>query len=306
MAKSAMRLVEACQKAFGQSKQTVYDFYKVYENVPVAFCMKEEVTKGKDQRMVVKRFDARGYFYATEQTPIDVWKLFEENFTEITNSVAVESTATLANIYADNSNCGTVRRKTPTTSKRHSLLIDTEKSSEKSTKDVKEKKENEALSKTSNAATAKKSFAKIDETLTRKKVEQIFQWRNCNKLNEEDLEAYEKFKNNKKVAAATTTTATTVYPPIILEKFVKNNVVVGEPPNSQTIKAVYLPVGENNNIMGGKTVIYNTVVRGRPPVMQAQQPVLPMIALQPQNQTHQQQAYNKLEIKLNTVLHDFT
>jgi hypothetical protein len=78
MVKTAMTLVESCQKAFGKSATTVNDFYKKYGNVPVVFCMKDDLSSRNDSRLVVKNFDLNGYYYATDQTPIDVWQLFEE------------------------------------------------------------------------------------------------------------------------------------------------------------------------------------------------------------------------------------
>lgn len=90
MVKTAMTLVESCQKSFYESKVSVGEFYKKYGNVPVVFCMKEDLNNrgssggggggggGGDSRMVVKNFDLNGYHYATDQTPIDVWQLFEE------------------------------------------------------------------------------------------------------------------------------------------------------------------------------------------------------------------------------------
>lgn len=82
MVKTAMNLVESCQKAFYESKVAVGDFYKKYGNVPVVFCMKDDLSSrngtSNDSRMVVKNFDLNGYHYATDQTPIDVWQLFEE------------------------------------------------------------------------------------------------------------------------------------------------------------------------------------------------------------------------------------
>ena len=74
---SAMGLVEACQKAYNGSNVSTNDFYKKYGNIPVVFCLKDDLTKRKDKRVVVKNFDLNGYFYATENTEIDTWQLFE-------------------------------------------------------------------------------------------------------------------------------------------------------------------------------------------------------------------------------------
>lgn len=83
MVKTAMNLVESCQKAFNNSKMTVSEFYKKYGNVPVVFCMKDDLSNRNggsgDSRMVVKSFDLNGYHYATDQTPIDLWQLFEDD-----------------------------------------------------------------------------------------------------------------------------------------------------------------------------------------------------------------------------------
>lgn len=83
MVKTAMNLVESCQKAFNNSKVTVSEFYKKYGNVPVVFCMKDDLSNTNDSagesRKVVKSFDLNGYHYATDQTPIDLWQLFEDD-----------------------------------------------------------------------------------------------------------------------------------------------------------------------------------------------------------------------------------
>jgi hypothetical protein len=80
--KTAMKLVESCQQAFGMSKTTVNEFYKKYGNVPVVYCMRDDEAsggKGSNKRVVVKIFDLNGYFYAIDKTPIDWWQLFETN-----------------------------------------------------------------------------------------------------------------------------------------------------------------------------------------------------------------------------------
>ena len=75
--KTSMKLVEGCQKAYGMSKESLNEFYKKYGNVPVVYCMKNDLSNKSDKRVVVKSFDLNGYYYATESTPIDLWQLFE-------------------------------------------------------------------------------------------------------------------------------------------------------------------------------------------------------------------------------------
>ncbi len=73
----AFSLVESCQQAYNKAKISRSDFYKKYGNIPVVFCLKDELNKKKVRRVVVKQFDLNGYFYATENTDIDLWQLFE-------------------------------------------------------------------------------------------------------------------------------------------------------------------------------------------------------------------------------------
>lgn len=70
-------LVDGCQQAYNKAKIPRSDFYKKYGNIPVVFCLKDELTKKQSKRVVVKQFDLNGYFYATENTEIDLWQLFE-------------------------------------------------------------------------------------------------------------------------------------------------------------------------------------------------------------------------------------
>lgn len=77
--KTAMKLVECCQKAFSLSKESVLDFYKKFGNVPVVYCMKNQLKDRDDKRIVVKIYDTNGYFYAVENTPIEIWELFEKS-----------------------------------------------------------------------------------------------------------------------------------------------------------------------------------------------------------------------------------
>lgn len=78
MVKTAMKLIEGCQKAFNGSRETMMDFYKTYGHIPVVFCMKNDLSN-TDKRMLIKKFDEKGYFYAIEHTPIELFQLFEEN-----------------------------------------------------------------------------------------------------------------------------------------------------------------------------------------------------------------------------------
>jgi hypothetical protein len=79
MKKTAISLVEFCQEAFGRKNLTVYEFYKRYGNIPVVYCSKNELSSKNDCRVSVKHHDLKGYYYATETTPIDLWQLFESN-----------------------------------------------------------------------------------------------------------------------------------------------------------------------------------------------------------------------------------
>lgn len=84
--KTAMKLVESCQKAFSTSKIEVADFYKKYRNCPVVYTMS---SSGDTQSSVsvaqsvknlaanVKIPDGTGFFYGTDQSPIDLWQLFD-------------------------------------------------------------------------------------------------------------------------------------------------------------------------------------------------------------------------------------
>ena len=78
MIKTAMKLIESCQKAFNSTRQSIGDFYKKFSNIPVVYCMRTDLDNG-DKRVLVKKFDQNGYFYATENTPIDLWQLFDED-----------------------------------------------------------------------------------------------------------------------------------------------------------------------------------------------------------------------------------
>jgi hypothetical protein len=76
----AMQLVESCQMAFSLPNPSVLEFYKKYGNIPVVFCLKDELLndkKDKKKQISVKNFDTNGYFYATERVSIDWWQLFE-------------------------------------------------------------------------------------------------------------------------------------------------------------------------------------------------------------------------------------
>ncbi len=84
----SLGLVESCQQAYTKSKISRSDFYKKYGNIPVVFCLRDDLLKKKDKRVVVKHFDFNGYFYATENTDIDHWQLFETAADEL------ETTAT--------------------------------------------------------------------------------------------------------------------------------------------------------------------------------------------------------------------
>ncbi len=55
----------------------LYNFNFLIGNVPVVYCLKNQLANKNDKRVVVKTHDPDGYFYATETTPIDCWQLFE-------------------------------------------------------------------------------------------------------------------------------------------------------------------------------------------------------------------------------------
>lgn len=90
----SLNLVESCQQAYNKSQISRNDFYKKYGNIPVVFCLKDDLSKKKDKRVVVKHFDLNGYFYATENTEIDLWQLFEDDEEN-------ESDNSLNEIYTD-------------------------------------------------------------------------------------------------------------------------------------------------------------------------------------------------------------
>lgn len=100
MVKTAMNLVESCQKAFGAAKLSVNEFYKKFGNVPVVYCMKDDLKNTSDGRLVVKSFDINGYFYATDKTPIDLWQLFEETAAAEPAPSLIDSITT--NKFSDN------------------------------------------------------------------------------------------------------------------------------------------------------------------------------------------------------------
>jgi hypothetical protein len=87
-AKTAMKLVECCQKAFNCSKVTVNDFNKKYGNCPVIYSMSSSYGANSTAsintsagRISVKIPDTNsrmsGFFYGTEDTPIEIWLLFD-------------------------------------------------------------------------------------------------------------------------------------------------------------------------------------------------------------------------------------
>ena len=76
---TAMRLVESSQTAFNMSKMSTDAFYSKYGNVPAVFCSKDEIKSDhKTNRVIVKKFDQAGYFYATKSTSIDLWQLVDD------------------------------------------------------------------------------------------------------------------------------------------------------------------------------------------------------------------------------------
>jgi hypothetical protein len=100
-AKTSMKLVECCEKSFNMSKMSVADFYKKYGNCPVIFTMKSsgksksssESTASMGQSLVKipdlnSKFNG-GFFYGDENTPIELWKLFDSP--PDTNSLASSS-----------------------------------------------------------------------------------------------------------------------------------------------------------------------------------------------------------------------
>ena len=80
---TAMRLVESSQQAFNMSKISTDAFYAKYGNIPAVFCSKDEIKSDhKTNRVIVKKFDQSGYFYATKSTSIDLWQLVDDIYTQ--------------------------------------------------------------------------------------------------------------------------------------------------------------------------------------------------------------------------------
>jgi len=75
--KTAMKLVEHCQEAYSLNKTSVNEFFKLHGNLPVVYCMKDELNGSNNKRVVVKQYDLNGYFYATDGALIDSWQLFD-------------------------------------------------------------------------------------------------------------------------------------------------------------------------------------------------------------------------------------
>ena len=76
--KTAMKLVESCQKAYDVNKISVETFFQKYNYVPVVYFLKDVLPQGKN-KMIVKSFDIFGYFYATESNSIEVCQLLDYN-----------------------------------------------------------------------------------------------------------------------------------------------------------------------------------------------------------------------------------
>lgn len=77
MKKSAMKLVEGCQKGYNSCKQSVNDFQKIYGTIPAIF----NLTNGVKSRSIseYRKHDDNGFFYVINSSLIDIWQLFESN-----------------------------------------------------------------------------------------------------------------------------------------------------------------------------------------------------------------------------------
>lgn len=75
MKKSAMKLVESCQKAYNESNQTVSMFKNKYGKIPAVFKSSEYL----NDLALVRKFDEKGFFYVTNKSSIDLWQLYETN-----------------------------------------------------------------------------------------------------------------------------------------------------------------------------------------------------------------------------------
>ncbi len=79
MKKSAMKLVESCQKAYNVSNQSVTMFKNKYGKVPLVFKSSEYLNDSVN----MKKHDDKGFFYVINNSRIDLWQLYE---TDNTNS----------------------------------------------------------------------------------------------------------------------------------------------------------------------------------------------------------------------------
>ena len=75
MKKSAMKLVESCQKAYNESNRSVTSFRNKYGHVPAVFKSSESF---KDLA-IIKKHDEKGFFYVINDSAIDLWQLYETN-----------------------------------------------------------------------------------------------------------------------------------------------------------------------------------------------------------------------------------
>ena len=73
MKKSAMKLVESCQKAYNVSNQSVSMFKSKYGKVPLVFKSSEYLNDLSN----VKKHDDKGFFYVINYSIIDLWQLYE-------------------------------------------------------------------------------------------------------------------------------------------------------------------------------------------------------------------------------------
>jgi hypothetical protein len=102
--KTAMKLVEYCQEAYSLNKTSVNEFFKLHGNLPVVYCMKEELNGSHNKRVVVKQYDLNGYFYATDGSLIDSWQLFDSSnmiYGSMLSKISANKKFTFDNIYSN-------------------------------------------------------------------------------------------------------------------------------------------------------------------------------------------------------------
>jgi hypothetical protein len=105
-AKTAMRIVECCTQAFTQSKVDIDDFFKKYHACPIV-CLKTSNPSAIDvkKEFNYKIYDSNGFFYGTENSPIDIWELFDKAGVSKSNTVSSSATTSTTRNHRDTGSC---------------------------------------------------------------------------------------------------------------------------------------------------------------------------------------------------------